>query len=102
MMSKLGRIVCNLVRRPQSKAPHTLAWLGDELEERKHLCAQWETTPAASLNAGAGEEFRPHLGRLACNAIADFLSEPPKVLAWVMIDVELPGLLLNLGGQPSW
>ena len=74
MMSKLGRIVCNLARRPQSKASHTLAWLGDELGESKHLCAQWEATPAASLNAGVGEEFRPRLVRLACPAIAEFLS----------------------------
>jgi len=29
--SKLGGIICNLVRRPQSKAPpHALAWLGIE------------------------------------------------------------------------
>jgi hypothetical protein len=43
-----------------------------------------------------------HTSRLACPAIADFLSEPPKALVWVTIGVELSGLLLNLGGQPSW
>ncbi len=62
-MSKLGGIICGPARLPQSTASHTLAWLDDELGESKHLCAQWETTPDASLNAGAGEEFRPRLPR---------------------------------------
>ena len=34
-----------LVRRPQSKDSHTLAWLGDELGEGKRLRAQWGTNP---------------------------------------------------------
>ena len=50
---KACRIVCNLARRPQSKASHTLAWLDDELGESKNLeYAQWETTPAALLRGG--------------------------------------------------
>jgi hypothetical protein len=42
---ELGRIICNLARRPQSKASHTLAWLGDELGERKRLRARWGPNP---------------------------------------------------------
>jgi hypothetical protein len=36
-----------------------------------------------------------------CTTGADVLSKTMKALAWVMIDVELSGLLLNLGGRPK-
>ena len=57
--------------------------------------------PGRSPAALASNDFaRPLLG--PCTDTTDVLGKTPDALAWVTIGEERSGLLLNLGGRPSW
>ena len=59
LCSRSARPKKGLARRPQSNASHTLARLGDELEEGKQLRAQWEIN-WVTLNMRSVQAWREH------------------------------------------
>ena len=66
IMSELGGIICNLVRRPQLKASHILVWLDDELGESNVYVRSGRSSRTPSH-----EEKTRKLGRIYYRGTAD-------------------------------